>query len=178
MKNPGPLAKKAVKIQMNLPYFWLSPEQNIILCGKIDWLEYLPERDSIRIIDFKTSKKDEDPKSLQLPIYYLLALNCQKRDIEGISYWYIERHNEPVEQDLPDAEEAKKTILDLSKKIKLAEQLKQFKCPHGADGCRACKPYEALIKGEAEFVGVDNRNSDVYILEAAVADEGKESIIL
>jgi len=43
VKDPGPLKNLAVKIKMDLPYFWLSKEDNIILCGKVDWLEYLPE---------------------------------------------------------------------------------------------------------------------------------------
>ena len=43
MDHPGPLLNLAVKIKESLPYFWLSEEENIILCGKIDWLEYLKE---------------------------------------------------------------------------------------------------------------------------------------
>jgi len=70
MNNPGPLSGLAVKIQMDLPQFWLSEEDNIMLCGKIDWLEYLPDSDSVHIIDFKTGKTEEDPDSLQLPIYH------------------------------------------------------------------------------------------------------------
>ena len=50
--NPGPLKNLAVKIKQDLPQFWLSEEDNIILCGKVDWLEYLPETDSVHIIDF------------------------------------------------------------------------------------------------------------------------------
>jgi hypothetical protein len=57
MKNPGPLANAAVKIKEPLPHFWISEEKNIILCGKVDWLEYIPATDSVHIIDFKTSKK-------------------------------------------------------------------------------------------------------------------------
>ena len=49
-----------------------NEEENIILNGKIDWLEYVPEDDSIRVIDFKTGKNDEKEGSLQLPIYILL----------------------------------------------------------------------------------------------------------
>src|SRR3990167_3796097 len=37
--HPGVLANLAVKITMELPYYWLSEPDNIILCGKIDWLE-------------------------------------------------------------------------------------------------------------------------------------------
>jgi len=59
-KNPGPLAKKTLKIPLahnNMPpNFFLSEDENIILNGKIDWLEYIPEDDSIRVIDFKTGK--------------------------------------------------------------------------------------------------------------------------
>jgi ATP-dependent helicase/DNAse subunit B len=84
IEYPGPLLKKAVKIKAanNLPYFWLSEKDNIILCGKIDWLEYLEETDSVHIIDFKTSQHDEEESSLQLPIYYLLAKNCQNRFVK------------------------------------------------------------------------------------------------
>src|SRR3989344_7154345 len=79
MDHPGPLKNLAVKIKMNLPYYWLSKEDNIILCGKLDWLEYLPDTDSVHIIDFKTSKNEEEEESLQLPIYYLLANHCQTK---------------------------------------------------------------------------------------------------
>ena len=78
MNHPGPIVNPAVKIKQDLPYYWLSEEDNIILCGKLDWLEYLPDTDGVHIIDFKTGKRNEDPTSLQLPIYHLLAHHCQK----------------------------------------------------------------------------------------------------
>ncbi len=81
IRNPGPIKGLAVKIKADLPSFWLSEEDNIVLCGKIDWLEYDISTDSVHIIDFKTSKSVENPKSLQLLIYYLLAKNCQKRPV-------------------------------------------------------------------------------------------------
>src|SRR3989344_3052684 len=73
-EKPGILLNKAVKIKMPdssfpLPHFLFSEKENLILCGKIDWLEYLPESDSIHIVDFKTGKNDEKEESLQLPIY-------------------------------------------------------------------------------------------------------------
>src|SRR3989338_6812033 len=76
MKNPGPLANKTVRMKPGAndmpPNFYLSEEDNIILCGKIDWLEYIPEKDAVRLIDFKTGKHDESVESLQLPLYHLL----------------------------------------------------------------------------------------------------------
>lgn len=177
-KHPGPIAKQAVKIQQDLPFFWLSEEDNIILCGKIDWLEYLPESDSVHIVDFKTGKTDEDGESLQLPIYHLLVHNCQKRKVTKASYWYLERNDDLSEQALPDLAEAEAKVLAIARDMKLARQLERFKCPAGADGCRDCRPLEAILRREGEFVGNDDFNADVYILPRAVATTAETSVIL
>lgn len=176
LEHPGPLKNLAVKIKMDLPYFWLSEEDNIILCGKIDWLEYLPDSKSVHIIDFKTNKRDEDPESLQLPIYYLIARNCQKYEVAKASYWYLERNDKPTQQPLPEIKKAKEIVLKIAKKIKLARQLGRFNCPY--NGCHACKPLEAVVRGEAEFVGSDEYNQDVYILKKPEAEEEEASVIL
>ncbi|MCJ7827967.1 PD-(D/E)XK nuclease family protein, partial [Patescibacteria group bacterium] len=65
MEEPGPLKNLAVKIKMELPWYWLSSEEGIILCGKIDWLEYLEKEKAVHIIDFKTGQGDEVVGSLQ-----------------------------------------------------------------------------------------------------------------
>lgn len=176
--NPGPLTKLAVKIKSDLPYFWLSEEENIILCGKIDWLEYLKSEDSVHIIDFKTGKYKEDSKSLQLPIYKILAENTQKRPVSKISYWYLELNSKPEKAKLPDTKKFKKKILEIGKKVKLARQLERFPCPHKT-GCRACTPYEKVLRGEAEFAGVNEYKQDVYVLPDRMESKGdKKSEIL
>ncbi len=175
MKHPGPLTNLAVKIKMNLPYFWLSEEANIILCGKIDWLEYMSETDSVHIIDFKTSVSDEKADSLQLPIYHLLATYCQKKPVSKASYWYLERKDAPEEKKIPDIEESRTNILDIAKQMKTARQLNVFKCPH-TDGCHVCRPMEAVIRGDAEFVGINTYNEDIYILDRSKGKE-EESVI-
>lgn len=176
--NPGPIGRKAVKITSNdLPQYWLSEEENIILCGKIDWLEYLEDIDSVNIIDFKTGKKREEKNSLQLPIYHLLVHNCQKREVKKASYWYLETDDKPVEVDLPDLEEAHKKVLEVARKMKLARQLNKFSCPD--KGCFACMKMEKIINGEAELIGQDNFRRDVYILNRNSRDIKKdESVIL
>lgn len=166
MDHPGPLMNKAIKIRQELPYFWLSEEDNIILCGKIDWLEFMEPTESVHIIDFKTGKFDEDPDSLQLPIYLLLAKNCQKFPVTKASYWYLDRDNEPTAVELPDVDTAFARILELAKKIQLARKLEHFKCPQ-TGGCRACRPYEAIVSGRATFVGVGGYTQDIYILTDA-----------
>ena len=163
-EDPGPILKKAIKIKssMNLPNYWLSEEDNIILCGKIDWLEYEKDSDSVHIIDFKTGKNTEPEDSLQLPIYLLLATNTQSKKVSGASYWYLDRDDGKVEKKLPDIRESFEKIYTVARRIKLARQINHFKCPKG--GCFACRPYERILKGDGEKVGVSDTKQDMYIL--------------
>ncbi len=163
VKNPGPLAQKAIKIRQDLPNFWLSDKDNIIVCGKIDWLRYNEQDDSVAIVDFKTGKFDEDPDSLQLPIYLLLAKNCQTKRVAAAAYWYLERDDAPVEVALPEEKEAFEKVSDVARRVELARKLERFVCTR-KDGCGACRPFEAIVKGEAKYVGVNDFNTDVYIL--------------
>jgi ATP-dependent helicase/DNAse subunit B len=167
-KNPGPLAKKTIKLkpsQNNMPpNFFLSEEDNIILNGKIDWLEYVDEDDSVRVIDFKTGKNEEKDGSLQLPIYLLLLNNLQKRKVSGAAYWYLDRDDGFMNVSLPEINFAKNKVLEIAKKIKDAREKKEFNCPHGADGCFACRPFEKILKGEAEFIGVGGYGQEMYMV--------------
>ncbi len=174
--NPGPLKNLAVKIQMDLPWFWLSEEDNLILCGKIDWLEYLQETDGVHIIDFKTGSGKENEDSLQLPIYLLLASRCQKHSVEKASYWYIEQQDTPIEKELPDLDESLEKVLKVAKKIKLARQLESFNCPSG--GCRTCLPYEKILNGKGERVGNGTHGQDIYVLGESAEDINEEGVIL
>ncbi|HPS40824.1 MAG TPA: PD-(D/E)XK nuclease family protein [Candidatus Woesebacteria bacterium] len=173
MAHPGPLTGLAVKIKEDLPHYWLSKEEGIILCGKIDWLEYLKKTDSVHIIDFKTSKNEENESSLQLPIYHLLVHNCQHRDVSKASYWYLGL-DQIVEKTLPDLAVAHRQIFKIAKEIKLARQLGRFKCPHGEAGCFACRPFEKIIRGEAQFVGENDYHYDVYVLKHDQNELSKE----
>lgn len=162
-KNPGPLSNKAVKIKQDLPHYWLNEEENIILCGKIDWLEYVEDGDSVRVIDFKTGKSVEREDSLQLPIYLLLVTNTQKRKVSGVSYWYLENSDEPTKMKLPDEKESYEKILEVAKRIKLGRQINHLKCP--TNGCFACRDFERILKGEGEWVGLSEYKQDIYILD-------------
>ena len=163
-EDPGPLARPAIKIKsnMNLPNYWLNEEEGIILCGKIDWLEYVEETDSVNIIDFKTGKNEEKEDSLQLLIYLLLATNTQSKDVSGVSYWYLDRDDGLVEKKLPDKDESYEKVYEVARRIKLARKINHFKCPK--DGCYSCRPYERILKGEGEKVGVSDTRQDLYIL--------------
>lgn len=168
-QNRGPLAKLTVKLKEHAnnmpPNFYLSEADNIILSGKIDWLEYVPADDSVRVIDFKTGKHDEDKDSLQLPIYALLLDALQKRKVSGAAYWYIDRNDEPTDVELPEISGAKARVLAEALKVKEARERGIFECPRGEKGCFACAPFEKILKGEAEMVSVDEvRRTELYLV--------------
>lgn len=164
-KHPGPLLKKAIKLKESLPFFWLSEEDNFILCGKIDWLEYDEKTDTVRIIDFKTGKIDEKEDSLQLPIYYMVAKNSQTRKISGASYWYLDKSNKPSTVPLPKEDKSREKIMEIATRVKLARKLDHFKCPvDDQSGCVHCAPFRAIKDGQGEFVGIGNFNEEIYIL--------------
>ncbi len=168
IRNPGPLAKKTVRLPAphnDMPHnIVLSEEDNIILCGLIDWLEYIDADDSIRVIDFKTGKHEEGEESLQLPIYLLLLNELQKRRVGGAAYWYLEKDDAPTPVALPDAAHAREKVLAEAKRVKAAREAKAFDCPRGASGCFACRPFEAIIAGQAEHVGRSDIGADLYLV--------------
>ena len=164
MDHPGPLSSKALKLRSPdslPPRFTLSVAENILLCGKIDWLEYFPEDDSVHIIDFKTGVKEEDSNSLQLPIYALLVQHCQKRAIKKISYWYLEKSNEPIEMPLPESDAAKERVLEVALRMKKARAERTFVCKR--NGCFACRPLEKIVKGEAKYIRTSGYQ-DIYVV--------------
>src|SRR3989344_4399865 len=117
--NPGHLLEKTIKIKEGnngMPTnFYLSEEDNIILCGKIDWLVYKPERNSGHILYFKKGKNEEKEESLQLPIYRLLLANLQKRKVSGASYWYFDKDDKPTEVSMPDEKESFERVFAVAK---------------------------------------------------------------
>lgn len=178
MANPAPLVNRAVKIKADLPQYWLSEADEIILCGKIDWLEYLPEQDAVHVIDFKTSTKEEDGDSLQLPIYHLLVHNVQHRKVAKASYWYLENNDDLTPKELPDLTQAHEKVLEVAKRIKVQRKLGIYKCHKGELGCFCCQPLEKILRGEAELVGVSDHRQDIYILSTKEADLIEQSEVL
>ena len=167
-KHPGPIANKAVRLKSSkndmLPNFYLDEKENIILCGVIDWLEYVEANDSIRIIDFKTGKNEEGEDSLQLPIYLLLLEALQKRRVSGAAYWYLEKNDTTTEVALPDTGLARENVLALARRVKDVRERRAYDCPRGPSGCFACQPYELILNGKAEYLGVAGYGQDAYLI--------------
>jgi hypothetical protein len=93
--------------------------------------------------------------------------------VQKATYWYLELGT-VVDKTLPPLEEAHQQILKIAKEIKLARQLERFKCPHGEAGCFACRPFEQILQGEAEFVGENEYHQDIYVLPRAKQELTKE----
>lgn len=168
IENPGPIGRKTVRLKESPnkmpPNFYLSEEENIILCGLIDWLEYIEEDDSIHIVDFKTGRHDESDDSLQLSIYLLLLNALQGRKVSGASYWYLDRDDKPIDKALPDIDQAKEKVLKIAMQVKEAREQKNYLCHQGEKGCFACKPYEMIVSGNAKYLGVGGFGQDMYYL--------------
>lgn len=177
MFHPGPIVEKAVKLASPdtlPPRYYISPDEQIILCGKIDWLEYMPEDDSVHIIDFKTGISEEKEDSLQLPIYALLVKNCQNRKVSKISYWYLETDNKPREMPFPDLDKSKEKILKIAREIREARLNGHMVCPKG--GCFACKPLEQIVSGKATFVTTQDYQDIFTVSRKSDIESPKEDI--
>ena len=90
----------------------------------------------------------------------------------------MESNDSLTKKELPEVEESTKKILKVAKQLKLARQMGVFKCPNGEKGCRACRPMETIIKGEAELVGQDGYRADVYILDKPSKMEEEDARVL
>ena len=78
-----------------------------------------------------------------------------------------------------DLDESHERVLKVAKQVLLARKLERFTCAH-ENGCYACRPLEAIVRGEAELVGVNDYRQDMYVLREnrAADDEEVESMIL
>ncbi len=161
--NPGPLkrpAKRMIQDKKELPWTWLSEEDEIILSGKVDWLEF--NNGQLYVYDFKTGKTQEKDDSLQLPIYSILVPKFKNDPLTKAFYWYIAQSANPVEKQLPSVDKATEMVLKEARIIKEARKSDDMKCAKG--GCRDCEPYERILKGEGTKVGIGGYGSEVYFL--------------
>lgn len=168
IKNPGPIARKTVRLKPSHndmpPNIILDETEGIILCGLVDWIEYDELSDSVRVLDFKTGRHEEDGESLQLPIYLLLLNELQRRPVTGASYWYLEYDDAPKDVSLPQIDEAHEKVLTVARQVKSARTKKEYTCPRGDAGCFACRPYEQIVRGEAAYIGVGGYGQDLYMV--------------
>jgi ATP-dependent helicase/DNAse subunit B len=169
IENPGPIIKKTVKFYSGdfIPNIYLSEKENIILCGLVDWVEYLEENNLLRVIDFKTGLKDEKDDSMQLPIYKVLVESLQKRPVDSGAYWYLDRDKFYKVKEIPDedVELVKEKLLEIGKQIKKKKTAKtpkevesNFKCKYSenGEGCKYCREVEMIYQFDKGLLSTDN----------------------
>lgn len=150
------LFKECYPPQENFPKVKLFRDQDIVLVGNFDWVELLPEN-KFHIIDFKTGKKEEGKNSLQLPIYLILGTYNLDKPIEKMSYWYLETEGEPTEVKLKPPQFYVSTIQQKALEIKKAIDENALQCVSQNGPCKLCEPYEKILAGEGEYVGLDRK---------------------
>lgn len=176
IKDPRFLVNKRIKLpkeKMN-PNFYLSEDDNIILNGQVDWIEYLDDN-TLHIIDFKTGKNEEKDGSLQLPIYLLLCNALQKRKVSRASYWYLES-DKMVEKELPDLETARRDVYDVALRVKLARDKNEFSCINGKDGCMNCRPYENILKWNK--LSLDEKKNDKSVTSVGIGGFNQDLFVV
>ncbi|MBI2334367.1 PD-(D/E)XK nuclease family protein [Candidatus Daviesbacteria bacterium] len=147
---------------MDFPKYYL--DEDVVLFGNLDYMEELPDG-SLHIIDFKTGQRqEEDP--LQLHIYAILAEANLGKSVSRISYWYVDRDQEPKEAVLDSLEEKLKWLKKKGQEVKMLVQSAKWVCVKGEEKCRDCREYEAVLEGKGEFQFVDDRYKKmVYFLD-------------
>lgn len=162
IQNKSILEKTTYTTNKDLLDAWLSKEKNIVICGKIDWINKEESDGSLSVIDFKTSK-EEEVNDLQLQIYALLLHILNKETVNKLYYWYLDINNHLTEANLPDVKESYRNVIQISEQISTARTIGLFECSKG--GCFACRDYEKVIHGEATQIGVGGYNRELYSVE-------------
>lgn len=162
VKNKHILEKPTYLQNDELLHEWLSKENEIIICGKIDWVNIDPVTNELSVIDFKTSKKEEQ-NELQLQIYAVLLYILKKETKNNFNYWYLDLFEELTPANLPDLKDSIKNILNIALTIKDARKHNSFTCHR--NGCFSCADYEEVVNGNAKMIGLGNYNREVYIVE-------------
>lgn len=154
---------KGNPIRVDFPKLPLVGEDDVVLVGNFDWLEKI--EGGLHIMDFKTGK-EEDENSLQLPIYALLAQHVLKEPVIKISYWYLDRDDEPVEKEIPDLSKTLKTIKTRASAVEDAIKFQDFPCEAEIGYCKNCHEYYQVINEQAEHVQTDfKRKREVFYIE-------------
>jgi hypothetical protein len=190
--DPKILLKKTIPLSSYydgdmLPNYYISEEENIILCGNLDWIEYKEDTKTLELVDFKTGKNEEKEDSVQLPIYKLLLENLQNKwKVANGKYWYLES-GVVTEKELSSKllQEVKDKIINTGVEIRnkryewsekarfnkpgwleRKDMVDNFKCPQDISNYCDCKKYEKIINGDpsVEYVGVDMYGKDSYFI--------------
>ncbi len=156
------LKKKSFKKEDDLMKINLF--DGVELVGAFDWIEILPDN-TFHIIDFKTGRSMEGKNSLQLPIYQFLAQKNYNQKVKKLSYWYLDKDNEPRANQINSTKSSELLIRKKTLEMKNKIDVGNFSCDSKYHKCFWCRSYEGVISGQAEYIGLDERKEkDLYYL--------------
>lgn len=137
---------------------------DIILTGKLDWLE--KDERGYHLIDFKTGKNEEKESSQQLPIYAVLVNGIFKGEEVRASFWYLGKDDDFTPFTLPEVSKTTEYLKNKGEIIKMVRQTQSFRCQSGGESCWACRDMLAIAQGKGKLVNMDpvNRKQEIYIL--------------
>lgn len=146
---------------------------DIILTGKLDWLE--EDREGYHLVDFKTGKNEEKEDSRQLPIYAVLVSKIFNTDKIRASYWYLDKDEEIVSFSLPQLQQTTDYLKNKGEIIKMVRQTNSYRCQSGGESCWACRDILAVARGKGKLVSMDpvNRKQEIYILTKSAPEPEK-----
>lgn len=137
--------------------------EDLVLLGNIDYVGEM-EDSTLHIIDFKTGTKDED-SPLQLYIYALLAESNYGKKVSKISFWYLDRDNDPKEAVLDPLDQTLDWLKEQATEVKEAIREGSWQCIKPGR-CNECVLYQMLIDGKGEFLFSDHKfKKDIYYLD-------------
>jgi hypothetical protein len=95
----------------------------------------------------------------------LAEYNLEK-PVKKVSYWYLDRDDEPVEKTIPDLSKTLEILKERAQTVLKTVASKQFHCSSGQEECRYCQEYNKVIKDQAEHVATDyKRKREVFFLQ-------------
>ena len=160
--NSNFLEKPSTEIEDEVPSIDLIPEEDIKLVGSLDWIRVMDDG-GLHIIDFKTGKNKESKKSLQLPIYNILANKKLDGDVKKFSYWYLNSDDKLTSKKLGSMEESLEIIKEKALEIKDHVDSNDYPC-HYNGKCFACGDYHKIFNGQADYLGVNDSGKDLYFV--------------
>jgi len=144
---------KGSPIRIDFPKLPLIGKDEVVLVGNFDWLEETPE--GLHILDFKTGTSEEQEDSLQLPLYTLLAQYNLKKPVAKVSYWYLDRDDEPTVKSVTNLKETLEKVKSKAIEVQKTIESKEFFCTEASGFCKYCYDYHKVINGQAEHVQTD-----------------------
>lgn len=150
---------------LTFPKYFL--EEKLILTGNMDYIGEMEDQ-SLHIIDFKTGARDED-SPLQLYLYAILAETNYQKKVKKVSFWYLDREDQPKEVVLDPLDKTLQYIRQKGQQIQQALAANIWICKKEGSLCRDCQDYQDILDGKGEFMFSDFRyKKDIYYLKREV----------